>query len=44
LEDIQTLPEGVAYITGPIVRGGLSVKVSIRVRLTVYGGQSVRFV
>jgi DNA helicase HerA-like ATPase len=44
LEDIQILPEGVAYVTGPIVRGGLSIKISIRRRRTVHGGQSVRFI
>jgi len=44
LEDIQVLPEGVAYITGPIVRGGLSIKVSVRKRRTVHGGQSIKFV
>jgi DNA helicase HerA-like ATPase len=44
LEDIQVLPEGVAYITGPIVRGGLSIKVSVRKRRTVHGGQSIKFI
>jgi DNA helicase HerA-like ATPase len=44
LEDIQILPEGVAYITGPIVRGGLSIKVSVRKRRTVHGGQSIKFI
>jgi DNA helicase HerA-like ATPase len=44
LEDIQTLPEGIAYIAGPVIRGGLSVKVSIRKRKTVHGGHSVKFI
>jgi DNA helicase HerA-like ATPase len=43
LEDIQRLPEGVAYITGPIIRGGLTVKVAIRKRRTMHGGESVKF-
>jgi len=43
LEDIQILPDGVAYITGPIIRGGLSIKVAIRKRRTVHGGQSIKF-
>jgi DNA helicase HerA-like ATPase len=44
LDDIQTLPEGIAYIAGPVIREGLSVKVSIRKRKTVHGGHSVKFV
>jgi DNA helicase HerA-like ATPase len=44
LEDIQTLPEGIAYLTGPAIRGGLSVKVSIRKRKTIHGGHSVKFI
>jgi DNA helicase HerA-like ATPase len=44
LEDIQRLPEGVAYITGPIIRGGLTVKVAIRKRRTMHGGESVKFI
>jgi DNA helicase HerA-like ATPase len=44
LEDVQRLPEGAAYITGPIIRGGLSVKVAIRKRRTMHGGESVMFV
>jgi DNA helicase HerA-like ATPase len=44
LEDVQRLPEGAAYITGPIIRGGLSVKIVIRKRRTMHGGESVEFV
>jgi hypothetical protein len=44
LEDIQLLPEGVAYITGPIIRGGHAIKVIIRKRRTVHGGHSVNFI
>jgi DNA helicase HerA-like ATPase len=43
LEDVQILPDGVAYITGPIIRGGLSIKVATRKRRTVHGGQSIKF-
>jgi DNA helicase HerA-like ATPase len=44
LEDIQLLPEGIAYITGPIIRGGHAIKVVIRKRRTVHGGHSVNFI
>jgi DNA helicase HerA-like ATPase len=44
LEDIQVLPEGVAYIASPVTRGGLPIKVIIRKRTTAHGGESVKFV
>jgi DNA helicase HerA-like ATPase len=44
LEDIQVLPEGVAYIASPVIRGGLPIKIIIRKRTTVHGGESVKFV
>ena len=44
LEDVQVLPEGVAYISSPVIRGGLPIKVVIRKRTTVHGGESVKFV
>lgn len=44
LDDIQLLPEGVAYITGPIIRGSQAIKVRIRERRTVHGGASVEFI
>jgi DNA helicase HerA-like ATPase len=44
LEDIQTLPEGIAYITSPGIRSGWPIKVSIRKRKTVHGGHSIKFI
>jgi hypothetical protein len=38
------LPEGVAYIARPVIRGGLPIKIIIRKRTTVHGGESVKFV
>ncbi len=44
IEEIPLLPEGVAYITGPIIRGGHAIKVKIRERRTVHGGHSINFI
>jgi len=44
VEEIPLLPEGVAYIAGPIIRGGHAIKVKIRARRTMHGGQSVKFI
>jgi DNA helicase HerA-like ATPase len=44
INDIQLLPDGVAYITGPIIRGGHAIKVRIRERRTVHGGRSIPFI
>jgi len=44
LEDIQVLPNGVAYIISPAIRGGINIKVAIRRRRTMHGGTTVEFV
>ncbi len=44
LEEIPLLPDGVAYVTGPIVRGGHAIKVRIRERRTLHGGHSISFI
>jgi len=44
VEEIPLLPEGVAYVTGPIIRGGHAIKVKIRARRTIHGGQTINFI
>jgi len=44
LEEIPLLPEGVAYIAGPIIRGGYAIKVRIGKRRTLHGGHSISFI
>ena len=44
LEEIPLLPEGVAYVTGPIIRGSHPFKIKIRERRTMHGGHSINFI
>ena len=41
--EIPNLPDGVALVTGPIIRGGQGLKVIVRERRTKHGGHSISF-
>jgi len=41
--DIPNLSDGIALITGPIIRGGQGIKVKVRRRHTKHGGHSISF-
>jgi len=44
IAEIPNLPDGVALVTGPIIRGGQGIKVVVRERRTKHGGHSISFV